>query len=126
MPTNLLQAIAVSVILAMSPGAADCQGPQPAKAGPGISAEVRGTLRFENGRGYFITVPAEEKGGRQTRVWLQVAEDKVLVRKLQGLDGKDVTAKGKLAQMPKDVGSSVPPLGLYLANGFTIEATKTK
>ena len=42
------------------------------------------------------------------------AEDKALVRKLQGLDGKEVTAKGKLEQMPEDVGASVPPLGMLV------------
>jgi hypothetical protein len=57
---------------------------------------------------------------------LRVAEDKVLVRKLEGLDGKGVAAKGKLAQLPQDVRASVPPLGLYLANGFTIEAAESK
>jgi hypothetical protein len=49
------------------------------------------------------------------RVWLWITEDKELVRKLQGLDGKDVLASGKLAQLPEGHKASVPPLGLYMS-----------
>jgi hypothetical protein len=52
---------------------------------------------------------------------LRAAEDKVLVRQLEGLSGKEVIAKGELAQMPANVRASVPPLGLYLRRGFAIK-----
>jgi uncharacterized membrane protein affecting hemolysin expression len=71
-------------------------------------------------------VKPADKAGREMRVWLRAAEDKVLVRKLEGLDGKEVTAKGKLEQMPEDVRASVPPLGIYLRLGFEIEPTGGK
>jgi len=87
------------------------KNPQEARNEQGIQAEVRGILHFESGRGYFITVKPSDKEGRETCVWLRAAEDKGLVRKLQGLDGKEVIARGNLAQMPQDVGASVPPSG---------------
>jgi hypothetical protein len=41
-----------------------------------IKAEVSGTLRFEAGRGYFITVNSAEKPERQYRVSLWISEQK--------------------------------------------------
>jgi hypothetical protein len=111
---------ALTLAVAMSPGSAEGHNPQDAKREQGIRAEVKGTLHFENGRGYFISVRAE-KAGRETRVWLMAAEDKALARQLAGLDGMEVTARGTLAQLPQDVHANVPPLGLYLPHGFTIE-----
>jgi hypothetical protein len=123
---NLTLAVAVTLVLTMSPGRTDEQKPQGDKREQGIQAEVRGTLHFESGRGYFISVKPADKTEQEMRVWLRAAEDKVLVRKLQGLDGKEVTAKGKLAQMPENVGASVPPLGIYLRHGFNIEDAGAK
>jgi hypothetical protein len=40
----------------MSPGRAGEQKPQGDKKVQGIKAEVRGTLHFESGRGYFISI----------------------------------------------------------------------
>ncbi len=125
MLNKLMPVVAAALALAMSPGRADQRKPQADRKEQGIQAEVRGTLHFESGRGYFISVKPADNAGRQMRVWLRAAEDKVLVRKLQGLEGKEVTAKGKLEQMPEDVGASVPPLGIYLCLGFEIEPTKT-
>ena len=123
---ELIPVVAVTLALAMSPGRADQRKPQEDRKEQGIQAEVRGTLHFESGRGYFISVKPADKAGREMRVWLRVAEDKELVRKLQGLDGKEVTAKGKLEQMPEDVRASVPPLGIYLCHGFEIEPAAGK
>jgi hypothetical protein len=97
-----------------------------AKAQPvgGIKAEVSGQLKFENGRGYYI-LTREAKQGKahptETRVWLWVSENKVLVRELQGLMGKEVVATGPLYQMPAETQTSIPPLGMYLPEGFKIE-----
>jgi hypothetical protein len=118
---NLTPTVTVILVLTMSPGRADVQQPQEEKNEQGIQAEVRGTLHFESGRGWFIAVKPAEKAWREMRVWLRVTEDKVTVRKLEGLNGKEVTARGKLEQMPKGVGASVPPLGMYLRHGFEIE-----
>jgi len=130
MPTNLLLLTAVLAFFAVPRGAALGRETEPAEAGPGITAEVRGTLHYEKGSLiYFIAVPPDVKGGRETRVWLLRGEDKdrELDRKLEKLDGKEVAAKGKLAQMPENVKSAkVPPLGLYLDNHFTIAAAKEK
>jgi RNA polymerase sigma factor (sigma-70 family) len=80
-----------------------------------IQAEVRGTLHFEHGRGYFISVKSHDKFAEdKIRVWLRITENKILVRKLQELAGKEVMAKGHLEQMPEDVRASVPPSGIYL------------
>ena len=113
---NLTLAVAVPLVLTMSPGRTE----------QGIRAEVRGTLRFENGRGYFIAVKPADKAKEEMRVWLRAAEDKVLVRQLQGLSGKEVIAKGELVQMPANVRASVPPLGVYLRHGFAIEQAGKK
>ena len=112
-----LGAFAVSMPL----GLADDQKPDGDKPEQGIQAEVRGTLHFEAGRGFFVSVKSSDQAEKESRVWLQVAEDKALVRELRELRGKAVIARGKLEQMPGDVGASVPPLGIYLRNGFRIE-----
>jgi hypothetical protein len=120
---NLIPAVAVTLVLTMAAGRAGERKPQEAKNEQGILAEVRGTLHFENGRGYFISVKNVDsfKKEREIRVWLRAPENKVLIRKLEGLDGKEVIAKGQLGQMPGDVRASVPPLGIYLHFDFTIE-----
>jgi hypothetical protein len=126
MPRILTLAIAVAFASTLSPGRADEPKPQAEKRAQGIQAEVRGTLQFENGHGYFVTVKPADRAELEMRVWLRAAEDKALVRKMQELTGKEVIAKGKLAQMPENVGASVPPLGMYLRHGFTIEGTGAK
>lgn len=129
MPTTVLLT-AVLALLALHPDLAQGREPKPAEAGPGITAEVRGILHHEKGGLIcFIAVPPDGKGGRETRVWLLRGEDKdrELDRKLESLDGKEVAAKGKLAQMPESVRSArVPPLGLYLDNHFTLEPAGAK
>lgn len=97
-----------------SPGQGDKPKPQ-ADNDDGIKAEVRGTLRFESGCGYFIAVNPLSDREYETQVWLWISEDKVLVRKLQRLNGKSVIAKGKLAQLSKGHRTSVPPLGMYVS-----------
>jgi hypothetical protein len=54
---------------------------------------------------------------------LWITEDKVLVRKLEGLDGKEVLATGKLTQLPEGQQTSVPPLGLYMSRFEIKEAS---
>jgi len=85
-----------------------------------IKALVTGTLQFENGRGYFISVKSKKHSGWNNRVWLAVSEDKIMVRQLQGLEGKSTTVKGELEQMPANVQAAVPPHGMYLRT-FEIE-----
>ena len=117
----LILPIAIAWTLTVAIGHADEQKPQDAKHESGIRAEVRGILHFEDGHGYFVSVTPNDKPARETRVWLRAAEDKALVRQMQGLDGKEVVAKGNLGQMASDVHANVPPLGIYLQHGFTIE-----
>ncbi len=106
--------------------AADEQKAPEDKQEQGIKAEVRGTLHFEMGRGYFISVKSSDKfAERENRVWLSVTESKVLVRKLEGLTGKEVMAKGNLGQMPENARAGVPPLGIYLRLGFEIKGQET-
>jgi hypothetical protein len=106
-------------------GGADAKEPAADKGTGYIKAEVRGTLQFQQGRGYFIGFKSEGASQREHRVWLRISEDKVLVRRLDGLMGKEVVAKGNLEQMPEDVQASVPPHGLYLQH-FEIEAAEAK
>jgi hypothetical protein len=117
---SLTLAVAAALTLTTSSGRGDEQKPQEDGKEQSIKAEVRGTLRFESGRGYFIAVKSANKNEQEMRVWLWISEDKVLVRKLQGLDGKEVIAKGKLAQLPEGRQTSVPPLGMYMSR-FEIE-----
>jgi hypothetical protein len=114
-------AAGVFVSLLLLPGssrAADKRAPD------GVTAEVRGTLRFEEGRGYYVEMQPGEDGRPPERVWLRVSEDKAHVRRLEGLTGKRVEAKGPLGQMPESVKAAVPPHGLYLASPFEIEPAK--
>jgi hypothetical protein len=120
---SLTLTVAAALVLTMSSGRGDEPTPQADTKDDGIKAEVRGTLRFESGRGYFIAVKAANKTEQEMRVWLWISEDKVLVRKLQGLDGKQVLATGKLAQMPEGRGTSVPPLGMYMSRFEIKEAS---
>src|SRR5437899_219531 len=85
-----LGAFAVSMPL----GLADDQKPDGDKPEQGIQAEVRGTLHFEAGRGFFVSVKSSDQAEKESRVWLQVAEDKALIRELRGLRGKAVIARG--------------------------------
>lgn len=126
MLSNLILPVGLALTLTLSIGQTYEKKPQETKNEQGIRAEVRGTLHFENGRGYLIAVIPTDKAERATHVWLRAAEDKELVRKLQELNGKEVIAKGNLAQMPKDVQASVPPLGIYLQHGFSIERAGAK
>jgi hypothetical protein len=90
-----------------------------------IKAEVRGILRFEEGRGYFISVKSAEKPERENRVWLWISEDKVTVRQLASLRGKKVLAEGDLEQLPEAVHANVPPNGMYLGK-FEIKGVEAK
>src|SRR5947199_9092475 len=80
---NRLQAAAAALGLTLSAGRGDEQQPRDDTKEQGIKAEVRGTLRFESGRGYFIAVKPANKTEQDMRVWLWISENKVLVRKLQ-------------------------------------------
>jgi hypothetical protein len=76
--------------------------------------EVRGELQFNSG--YVI----HRSDGKD--IWLRMVEDKILVRRLQGLTGQSVIAKGQLRKIPRNVNTSIPTGAAYLDNGFTIEA----
>jgi hypothetical protein len=120
---SLTLAVASVLALTLSAGYGDQAKPRRDNNQDGIKAEVRGTLRFESGRGYYIAVKPAEKAQPDMRVWLRISEDKALVRKLQGLEGKKVIAKGKLAQLPEGHQTSVPPLGMYMSH-FELDGAK--
>lgn len=88
-----------------------------------IQAEVTGVLHFLAGHGYYISVKSASDADRETRVWLHISENKILVRQLEGLTDKPVRAKGGLEQMPENSGSSVPPKGMYMSK-FDIKGAK--
>jgi hypothetical protein len=79
-----------------------------------IKAEVCGTLHFQEGQGYFISVKSRDHPGWENRVWLLISENKVILRQLERLKGRKVMAQGELEQMPENVHASVPPQGIYL------------
>ena len=89
----------------------------------GIKAEVRGILRWDDKHGHYILT--RDADSRETRVWLRYTEDKVTVRKLDGLLGTEVIATGPLKQLPPNVTTSVPPGGIYL-EGFSVEEAPVK
>lgn len=95
------------------------------REGQGIKAEVRGTLRFEMGHGYYILVKGGKKTERETRVWLLIVEDKILVRKLEGLTGKEVIARGILEQTSKEGEYYKPPFSLIMGGG-DVRAARTE
>ena len=57
----LMAAVAAALLLTGSFGRTDEPKPPGDKREQGIQAEVRGTLHFENGRGYFISVKPADK-----------------------------------------------------------------
>jgi hypothetical protein len=75
---------------------------------------IHGVVGFESGRGYFI----DEKSDH--RIWLQMTENKLLVRDLQGLMNKSATVTGELRRVPKNVTTSIPAGADYFVYGFTI------
>jgi hypothetical protein len=89
--------------------------------GQHIAVEVKGVLRFESGRGYFIAVKSADRADPENRVWLWISENKTLVRRLEQLTDKTVVAKGNLEQMPATTKASVPALDMYLSR-FEIDA----
>src|SRR5437867_8397072 len=115
---SLTLTVALVLVLTMSSTMSSGPEDEPKSQGDnkedGIKAEVSGTLDFETGRGYFISVERVDKAEQKMRVWLWHSEASVLVRKLEGLHGKKVIAKGKLAQLSERLLMSVPPLGMYL------------
>jgi hypothetical protein len=89
-----------------------------------IRAEVEGVLCWQDeGGGYYIRV--RPKGDpSEVRVWLVLVEDRVLLRTLEDLKGKDVVAKGELQQRT-GTGWRVPAGGLYLTN-FKVSGVTVK
>lgn len=79
--------------------------------------EDSGVLRFVAGNGYFI-----ENG--QSRIYLQVAEQKPLIRQLESLLGKRVRVQGELRKVPSNVGMIFPKLANYFRYGFTLEEAR--
>jgi hypothetical protein len=79
-----------------------------------IKVEVHGTLHFQEGQGYFISVKSRKHPGWENRVWLLLSENKVILRQLEGLKGRKVVAQGELEQMPDNVRASFPTQGMYL------------
>ena len=80
-----------------------------------ITAEVEGTLLWSDpGMGYYIRIRPDDGPKRETRVWLWYGEDKILVRTMEGLRGKQVVATGKLLQAPAEGQGRLPPGVLYL------------
>ncbi|HEY9685174.1 MAG TPA: hypothetical protein V6C86_26610 [Oculatellaceae cyanobacterium] len=73
-----------------------------------------GVLRFESPHGYSIT----ENNGH--RIWLQMSEDKILVRRLDSLLSKEITVSGELIQRTEGTQGNFPPGADYFANGFQI------
>ncbi len=120
-PTLIMAAV---LAFTMSSAHADKSKSQNDNKEDGIKAEVRGTVHFASGHGYYISVKTAGRAKQEMRVWLYISENKVLVRKLEGLTGKTVIAKGNLAQMPADHQASVPPLGMYMGS-FQIEDVGT-
>ena len=65
-----------------------------AKETGSIKAEVTGVLRFENGRGLFISVRYAHDADQEYRVYMRFTEDKVTARRLEPLIGKRIVAPG--------------------------------
>src|SRR6478735_12232661 len=85
-----------------------------------VKAEVRGTLNFREGRGYFVEVPSKDFPKERIEVWLNITGDKVLGRQLQQMTGKTVVVRGRLEQLPSNVTTSIPSKGIYICS-FEIE-----
>ncbi|HZZ71739.1 MAG TPA: hypothetical protein VFE24_05770 [Pirellulales bacterium] len=115
---------AALLAVAGSPQAQKADTP-PDSAAQSIKAEVRGVLHFEAGHTYYVSVKSAEKPDRETRVWLWISEDKVMVRQLENLTDKPVLVEGNLEQMPANMQASVPPEGMYLSH-FEIKGRAAK
>lgn len=82
-----------------------------------ISAEVEGTLLWsDEGMGYYIRIRPDDAPKRETRVWLWYSENKVLVRTMEELQGKQVVATGKLRQASVKGEGRLPHDAMYLGD----------
>jgi hypothetical protein len=64
-----------------------------------IRAEVEGVLCWrDEGGGYYVRVRPKDDPKREIRIGLRVPENKILVGRLQPLQGQDVIVKGVLTQ----------------------------
>lgn len=72
--------------------------------------DVVGVLSFEHGKGYYITTKEKKE-----QIWLQIAEDKILVARLQSNQGREIKVRGKVDRTQTDrVVSAFPPNSLYV------------
>ena len=85
-----------------------------------IRTEIRGTLNFREGRGYFVEVPSTSFPNEKTEVWIWISENRRLLRLLESMLGKSVIVRGNLEQMPSTVEAAVPKKGIYVTD-FEIE-----
>jgi len=96
--------------------------------GPGdsfyVKVEVRGTLNFRDGKGYFVEVPSTAFPKESIEIWLDVSEDKLLVRRLQQMMGKTVVVRGQLDELPSNVTTPVPRRRIYIRR-FEIELAQS-
>ena len=75
--------------------------------------ELTGTLFFENGKGYYLSLGT--KGGKGS-VWLMLSENKILVGQLQDLLGSEIKVRGRLQRMPENARGAIPSGALYFSN----------
>jgi len=89
-----------------------------------VKVEVRGTLNFRDGKGYFVEAPSTAFPKESIEIWLDVSEDKLLVRRLQQMMGKNVVVRGQLDELPSNVTTPVPRRRIYIRR-FEIELAQS-
>jgi len=89
-----------------------------------ISIEVKGKLAFKQGEGYSIEGKNPWYKDKDVQILLRVSENKVLVRKLQELEGQYVKVNGFLETYVPNGTSSCEQLGI--SDGFSIEGISEK
>ena len=65
-----------------------------------LKVEARGLLIWKDSR-YRVIVQPQERPARELVLDLWISEDKVLVRRLDGLRGKQVIVSGNVVWVPK-------------------------
>jgi hypothetical protein len=89
-----------------------------------IKAEIRGVLVYD-GVDAYVSVKRKTSFGdvEETRVWIWATEGewKLLKLTIPSLNGKEVIATGKLAQLPKGHMTSIPEGALFFLGRFDIK-----
>ncbi len=83
--------------------------------------DVTGVLSFEHGKGYYVTTKDKKE-----QIWLQIAEDKILVARLHSNVGHEIKVRGSAGKTRAAGSISAFPPNSHYIHDFEILSDKEK